>query len=155
MLSIVNSQDMYRCCYTGPLITKYYRPRSSQMFIASPYQPLGYRLRWMTRSRLPLEALTARKLGYNLEVFGEWKQRRKGSTIFLSHKTCFRPFLARVSGKWISSHQSGAISWKLRRLTHFHAYVVLEYMCWSHYMKTSPISSLCFFTTVFTICLNF
>lgn len=145
---------MYHCCFTG-LITKCYRPRWSQMFTASSYQPLGYRLRWMTRNRPLWEALTARKLGYNLEVVCEWKQRRKESTIFLSHNTCFSPFLARVSGKWISSHQSGAISWKLRRLTHFHAYVVLVYMCCSHSIKTLSISSLCFFTTVFTICLDF
>jgi hypothetical protein len=145
---------MYHCCFTGPLITKCYRPRRSQMFIASSYQPLGYRLRWMTRNRPLWEALTARKLGYNLEVVGEWKQRIKGSTIFLSHNTCFSPFLARVSGKLISSHQSGAISWKLRCLTPFHAYVLLVYMCWSHYIETLSILSLCFFITVFTICLD-
>lgn len=69
------------------------------MLIASSYQPLGYRLRWMTRNRPLLEELTARKLGYILEVFRELKQRRKGSTVFLSHKTFFSPFLARVSGK--------------------------------------------------------
>lgn len=139
MLSNVNSYGMYHCCYTGPLITKCYRPRWSQMFIASPYQPLGYRLRRMTRNHPHWEALTARKLGYNLEVFREWKHRRKGSTIFLSHKTCFSLFLATVTGKRISLHQSGAISWKLRRLTHFHVYVVLDYMCWSHYKNVVHI----------------
>jgi hypothetical protein len=155
VLSSVNRYGMYHCCYNGPSITKCYRPCWFPMFIASSYQPLGYRLRRMTRTRLLWEELTARKLGYKLEAVHQWKQGRKGSTIFLGHMTCFSPFLATQSGNWISSHQSGVISWKLRCLTHFYAYMVLDYMCWAHYIKTSSISSLCFFTIVCTIRMDF